>query len=94
MEILKCKGLEKLILENLKERIKNLSLAPSLVMISVGEDPASKTYVAKKEKVASQLGINAVQINLPETISESDLLLEVRKYTAMLLFGLLILLQM
>ena len=82
MEILKCKGLEKLILENLKERIKNLSLAPSLVMISVGEDPASKTYVAKKEKVASQLGINAVQINLPETISESDLLLEVRKYTA------------
>ena len=51
MEILKCKGLEKLILENLKERIKNLSLAPSLVMISVGEDPASKTYVAKKEKV-------------------------------------------
>ena len=82
MEILKCKGLEKLILENLKERIKNLSSAPSLVMISVGEDPASKTYVAKKEKVASQLGINAVQINLPETVSESDLLLEVRKYTA------------
>lgn len=82
MEILKCKGLEKLILENLKERIKNLSSAPSLVMISVGEDPASKTYVAKKEKVASQLGINAIQINLPETVSESDLLLEVRKHTA------------
>lgn len=51
-------------------------------MISVGEDPASKTYVAKKEKVASQLGINAVQINLPETVSENDLLLEVRKHTA------------
>ena len=82
MEILKCKGLEKLILENLKERIKNLSSVPSLVMISVGEDPASKTYVAKKEKVAGQLGINAVQINLPETVSENDLLLEVRKYTA------------
>lgn len=50
-------------------------------MISVGEDPASRTYVAKKEKVASQLGVNAVQVNLPETISENDLLLEVNKYT-------------
>lgn len=82
MEILKCKGLEKLILENLKERIKNLSSIPSLTMISVGEDPASKTYVAKKEKVASQLGINAIQINLPETASERELLLEVKKHTA------------
>lgn len=82
MEILKCKSLEKSILENLKERIGKLSSHPSLVMISVGEDPASKTYVAKKEKIASQLGINAIQINLPETISENDLLTEVRKYTA------------
>lgn len=82
MEILKCKSLEKSILENLKERINRLPSQPSLVMISVGEDPASRTYVAKKEKVANQLGVNAVQINLPETISENDLLLEVRKYTA------------
>ena len=82
MEILKCKGLEKSILENLKERIERLSSIPSLTMISVGEDPASKTYVAKKEKVASQLGINAIQINLPETVSESELLLEVKKHTA------------
>lgn len=82
MEILKCKGLEKSILENLKERINRLPSQPSLVMISVGEDPASRTYVAKKEKVANQLGVNAVQVNLPETISENDLLLEVKKHTA------------
>lgn len=82
MEILKCKSLEKSILENLKERINRLPSQPSLVMISVGADPASRTYVAKKEKVASQLGVNAVQVNLPETISENDLLLEVKKYTA------------
>ena len=81
MEILKCKSLEKSILENLKERINRLPSQPSLVMISVGADPASRTYVAKKEKVASQLGVNAVQVNLPETISENDLLLEVNKYT-------------
>lgn len=81
MEILKCKSLEKSILENLKERINRLPSQPSLVMISVGTDPASRTYVAKKEKVASQLGVNAVQVNLPGTISENDLLLEVNKYT-------------
>lgn len=85
MEVLKCKDLEKSILENLKERVENLketfNIEPSLVMISVGEDPASKTYVAKKEKVAKQLGIHAIQISLPNNVSEEDLLAEVEKYT-------------
>ena len=85
MEVLKCKDLEKSILENLKERVESLketfNIEPSLVMISVGEDPASKTYVAKKEKVAKQLGIQAIQISLPNNVSEEDLLAEVEKYT-------------
>lgn len=85
MEILKCKDLERSILENLKERVESLKetfdIEPALVMISVGEDPASKTYVAKKEKVAKQLGIHAVQVNLPDNVSEEDLLAEVEKYT-------------
>lgn len=85
MEVLKCKDLERSILENLKERVESLKetfdIEPALVMISVGEDPASKTYVAKKEKVAKQLGIHAVQVNLPDNVSEEDLLAEVEKYT-------------
>lgn len=85
MEVLKCKDLERSILENLKERVESLKeifdTEPALVMISVGEDPASKTYVAKKEKVAKQLGIHAVQVNLPDNVSEEDLLAEVKKYT-------------
>lgn len=85
MEVLKCKDLERSILENLKERVESLKetfdIEPALVMISVGEDPASKTYVAKKEKVAKQLGIHAVQVNLPDNVSEEDLLTEVKKYT-------------
>lgn len=85
MEILKCKDLERSILENLKERVESLKetfdIEPALVMISVGEDPASKTYVAKKEKVAKQLGVHAVQVNLPDNVSEEDLLAEVEKYT-------------
>lgn len=85
MEVLKCKDLERSILENLKERVESLKetfdIEPALVMISVGEDPASKTYVAKKEKVAKQLGIHAVQVNLPDSVSEEDLLAEVEKYT-------------
>lgn len=87
MIVLKCKELEKSILENLKERVARIKeiadTNPTLAMISVGEDPASRTYVAKKEKVAKQLGINAVQLNLPADITEDELLAEVKHYTSL-----------
>ena len=84
MNILRCKDLEKKILDNLTERVNNLKrqgVSPSLVMISVGEDPASRTYVMKKEKVAKQLGIAATQINLPVNTTEEELLQIIEKNT-------------
>lgn len=84
MNILRCKDLEKKILDNLTERVNNLKkrgVSPSLVMISVGEDPASRTYVMKKEKIAKQLGIDTTQINLPAGITEEELLQIIEKNT-------------
>lgn len=78
MKILKCKELEKLTLAALKERVAQSGLLPSLTMISVGEDPASKTYVAKKEKVAQELGIAASQVNFPTDVSEEKLIEEIK----------------
>ena len=49
-------------------------LVPGLVTILVGEDPASQSYVAAKNKTAHALGIHSEQITLPATTSEAELL--------------------
>ncbi|WP_319585440.1 tetrahydrofolate dehydrogenase/cyclohydrolase catalytic domain-containing protein [uncultured Desulfobulbus sp.] len=55
--------------------LKNkLGLVPGLVTILVGEDPASQSYVAAKNKTAHALGIHSEQITLPTETSEAELL--------------------
>jgi len=46
-------------------------------VILVGNDPASESYVRGKGKAAEELGIYSRQINLPETISEEELIRQV-----------------
>ena len=47
---------------------------PHLVVILVGNNPASKSYVAGKEKACSEIGIKSTILRLDETLSELDLL--------------------
>ncbi|MCL1979867.1 MAG: bifunctional 5,10-methylene-tetrahydrofolate dehydrogenase/5,10-methylene-tetrahydrofolate cyclohydrolase [Proteobacteria bacterium] len=49
-------------------------LVPGLATILVGEDPASQSYVAAKNKTAHTLGIHSEQMTLPATTSEEELL--------------------
>jgi methylenetetrahydrofolate dehydrogenase (NADP+)/methenyltetrahydrofolate cyclohydrolase len=49
-------------------------LHPRLVFVRVGEDPASRVYVAMKEKCSARLGIDSQTQVLPETTSETELL--------------------
>jgi methylenetetrahydrofolate dehydrogenase (NADP+)/methenyltetrahydrofolate cyclohydrolase len=56
------------------------SLVPGLVTILVGEDPASQSYVAAKNKTAHALGIHSEQITLPAETSEAELLRIVDEY--------------
>ncbi len=62
---------------DLKEKF---SLIPGLVTILVGEDPASQSYVAAKNKTAHDLGIHSEQITLPAETSEAELLRIVGEY--------------
>ena len=55
-------------------------LVPGLVTILVGEDPASQSYVAAKNKTAHALGIHSEQITLPAETSEAELLRIVDEY--------------
>ncbi|HIP83389.1 MAG TPA: bifunctional 5,10-methylene-tetrahydrofolate dehydrogenase/5,10-methylene-tetrahydrofolate cyclohydrolase, partial [Desulfocapsa sulfexigens] len=56
------------------------NIVPGLVTILVGEDPASQSYVAAKNKTAHALGIHSEQVTLDPEISEEDLLKLVDKY--------------
>jgi methylenetetrahydrofolate dehydrogenase (NADP+)/methenyltetrahydrofolate cyclohydrolase len=47
---------------------------PHLAAILVGEDPASQTYVANKEKACKEVGFISSVYRYPETIKEKDLL--------------------
>jgi methylenetetrahydrofolate dehydrogenase (NADP+)/methenyltetrahydrofolate cyclohydrolase len=49
-------------------------LAPGLAMVLVGDNPASKTYVATKERVCEEVGIRSLMHRLPVDVREEDLL--------------------
>lgn len=57
-----------------KEMLDNGHDAPHLAAILVGEDGASQTYVASKEKSSHEVGFISTTYRFPETISEKELL--------------------
>ncbi len=68
----------------LKDEVAELkdkhNIVPGLVTILVGEDPASQSYVAAKNKTAHALGIHSDQITLDADTPEDELLKLVDKY--------------
>jgi len=65
------------ILEELAGRIASLKkqgCPPGLAFVRVGDDPASKVYVSRKEKACEELGIYSETSVLPETTQENELL--------------------
>ena len=72
--ILDGKKLREKLPENLKTELEGFSTKPTLVVILVGENPASQIYVNNKKKTAEKLGINSIVINYPENITETELL--------------------
>jgi methylenetetrahydrofolate dehydrogenase (NADP+) / methenyltetrahydrofolate cyclohydrolase len=55
------------------------ALMPGLAVVLVGEDPASKVYVANKAKQTVEVGMNSWEHKLPAETSEADLLALVQK---------------
>lgn len=54
-------------------------ITPGLAVVLVGEDPASKVYVANKAKQTVEVGMNSWEHKLPAETSEADLLAVVNK---------------
>lgn len=72
----------KIVAANLKEEIKQKTevlfktkgIKPGLALLLVGDDPASKVYVASKDKACAALGFNSIIMRLPDTASEAECL--------------------
>ena len=56
------------------EALKSEGITTGLAVIIVGEDPASKVYVANKKKACEALGIISEEYALPETTTQEELL--------------------
>lgn len=56
------------------EELKKKGITPGLAVIIVGEDPASKVYVANKEKACEQMGFASFKYALPETTTQEELI--------------------
>src|ERR1700722_8100606 len=72
--IIDGRALAQKILDELKHEIATKNLKPGLTVVLVGENPASKVYVASKEKTANELGMKTETIRLPAQTSKTQLL--------------------
>jgi methylenetetrahydrofolate dehydrogenase (NADP+) / methenyltetrahydrofolate cyclohydrolase len=62
------------ILEKLAAQRKTFAREPQLAFIQVGEEPASISYIKKKQKVAARIGIHSEVCKLPEAVTEETLI--------------------
>ena len=61
-------------LKQLQKKVALLKTKPSLLIIQVGDNPASNKYVNNKIKRCEEVGIDCTLKKFPETITENDLI--------------------
>lgn len=77
--ILDGKKLSTKIIDELTAKLSKLDVKPHLVVILVGEDPASELYVGLKKKAAEKIGIKSTVLTYPKDVDEKTLLAEIQK---------------
>tara|TARA_B110000003_G_scaffold269736_1_gene301171 strand:- start:834 stop:1703 length:870 start_codon:yes stop_codon:yes gene_type:complete len=72
-----------LIIQELSNEVKQLhGKRPQLVFVRVGDDPASVSYVKKKEKTAAHIGIKSQLIRFDENVSQTELFTKIDELNA------------
>lgn len=80
-QILDGKSTAKQIRRELKLRVQALreaGVTPRLVVLLIGDDPASQVYVRNKERLAIRVGIAGETIRIPGDVTQADLEARVR----------------
>ncbi len=57
----------------IEQFLKQGKRAPRLAVVMVGNDPASRSYVRNKHKACKQVGIESIDINFDESVSQLEL---------------------
>ena len=81
-KILSGKEVSAKIKEKLKAEVAALTekgVTPGLAVVIVGNDPASKVYVGRKEAMCAELGMYSEKYSLPEDTAQSELLALIEK---------------
>ena len=61
------------------DRLHAQGVKPGLGTILVGADPGSVSYVAGKHRDCAEVGIESIRVELPDTVSTSQVLAEIEK---------------
>jgi methylenetetrahydrofolate dehydrogenase (NADP+)/methenyltetrahydrofolate cyclohydrolase len=67
----------KVIRQEVAQAVAKLKNKPGLATLLVGDDPGSRSYVNGKHRDCSQVGINSIRIELPQNVSQAELLREI-----------------
>ena len=67
----------KVIRHEVSQAVAKQKNKPGLATVLVGEDPGSRSYVNGKHRDCSQVGINSIRIELPQNVSQAELLKEI-----------------
>jgi methylenetetrahydrofolate dehydrogenase (NADP+) / methenyltetrahydrofolate cyclohydrolase len=85
-ELIDGKAVAAAIRARVKEQTEGLKtrcgITPGLATILIGDDPASVTYVASKQKMCNELGMYSTGHRLPGDISQAEALKVVREVAA------------
>lgn len=79
MYIIDGKETSKKLKEQIKKNVQELPSKPKLLVILVGDDPASQVYVASKEKASKACGIEAQTIVLDKMCSQKEVINVIEK---------------
>ena len=78
-----CKAIREEILQHVRDELEKIDyeteLAPSLAIITIGDDDASKVYVRNKINTAESLGIQTHHIRLASTVSQEQAEQEIKR---------------
>jgi methylenetetrahydrofolate dehydrogenase (NADP+)/methenyltetrahydrofolate cyclohydrolase len=82
-ELIKGKEIAQQKRQEMKDEVAKLNktgITPGLVVLLVGNNPASRSYVTAKDKACKEVGIYSSLVELPKSITEEELLLLIQDY--------------
>lgn len=79
MQLIKGREIADNILNNIKSEIEKLKTKPTLAVILIGEDEASRIYVGLKEKAAREIGFNFLLYKYDADVEEDVILKKIKE---------------